>query len=330
MLRIDETSGRLVYLADSSLGVEGLFERRDVQEMIVRSWDDFAAELGFPTLRYLDQEVRPHEAVANRIDILAFDEELGVPVIIELKRDSHRLHLLQALHYAAMVWTWVPEDFRSIAGPQADEDLLNSLDNVDRESSPRLILIAEAFDPEVILTADWLRRQHGVDVHCYRLSTQRNELERFIRLQRDYPLRELTDVYQPRRRRVATEGRSDGQTWDDVKQWVLNSWQQRFIDYCRRFKEGDPRRRRFSSMFADEWGPYSIGLRRDGARIYIRGRRDGDMAYWEKALPNVEISEWGNEDTGRVGLTFRIDTAKDASDFLSAVGHSSGADELEK
>jgi hypothetical protein len=162
---------------------EKLLERGDIQDLLVRSWDAFVEDLGFPTLRLLGQEIHPHESVSNRIDILGFDEEEGIPVVIELKRDRHKLHLLQALSYAAMVWTWDEEQLKAAAGDDADDDLVNSIENRSDDSSPRIVLIAEDYDPEVILTADWLSAQHGVDIYCFSVWLQRHGTERLVRFQ---------------------------------------------------------------------------------------------------------------------------------------------------
>jgi hypothetical protein len=123
---------------------------------------------GLPCPPFLGQEVQPHDSVSNRIDILGFDEDVGVPVVIELKRERDKLHLLQALSYAAMVWTWDEDQLKTVAGEGVDDDLLNSIDNRSTDDTPRIILIAEDYDPEVILTADWLASQHEVDTTAFR------------------------------------------------------------------------------------------------------------------------------------------------------------------
>jgi hypothetical protein len=177
-----------------------------------------------------------------------------VPVVIELKRDRHKLHLLQALSYAAMVWTWDEDMLKTIAGQDADDDLINSIENRSDDASPRIVLIAADYDPEVILTADWLSAQHGVDIYCFSLWMQKHGDDRLVRFQLDYPLRELQDVYRIRQRvRAAAASAPSGQTWEDVKQWIDFDWGNWFIDLCRQVKEGQPQRRRFTAMFPDEW-----------------------------------------------------------------------------
>lgn len=322
MLRIDESQRKLVPLAEGTLASENLLERGDVQELITSSWDESAEELGFPTMRLLGSEIQPHESVANRIDILAFDEEVGVPVIIELKRHKHKLHLLQALSYSAMVWTWDADSLRRIAGPSTDDDLLNSIDNLDEKGTPRTILIAEEYDPEVVLTADWLRRRHDVDIYCFSLSLQRHGDERLVRLQLDYPLRELDEVYRSRHRAAGANGPASlgDQTWESVKEWVEHDWMVPLIDIFRGLKDGDPKRRRFSSMFGNEWGSYNIAFRKAGLRVYIRDRREGDLEHWGQVLPDGEVKSWGSDITRREGITFKMTTWDAVKRFLIDVG----------
>jgi hypothetical protein len=61
----------------------------------------FCEEIG-ESLLVIGQKVRPSDAVPDRIDILAIDDP-GTSVVIELKRGSHKLQLLQAISYAGMV-----------------------------------------------------------------------------------------------------------------------------------------------------------------------------------------------------------------------------------
>src|SRR5688572_22448689 len=149
MLQIDEESKLFVSANSSNMAGEKMLERADLQAMCVSSWEAFANELGFPSLRLIAQEVIPHPSCGDRIDLLGFDEDAGKPVVIELKRDKHKLQLLQALSYAAMLSHWEPADFKQRLSDDADDELINSIENLDPDESPRVILVAERFDPEV-------------------------------------------------------------------------------------------------------------------------------------------------------------------------------------
>ena len=320
MLRIDETTGKLVAASDGSLVEEGLLERADVQEMFARSWDAFTAELGFRNLRFIGKEIHPHDAIANRLDILAFDEDVGRPVVIELKRGSNKLHLLQGLSYAAMLWAWDPNRLRRLLPDDADPNLINSIDNMEQGVSPAVVLIAEAFEAEVIYTADWLHRKHGIDIYCFTLSVHRFGSARWVRLQLDYPQRELEDLYRsrssPRR-----ETESGSQSWEDVKTWITYSWGVQLIDFCKTLKDGDPRRRRFSAVFSTDWGSCNLIFQKSSVSVYTTVRREGDKEYWTTRLPGLSVEEWGSESTKSQGLSWRLTTKEQAETFLAAVGH---------
>jgi RecB family endonuclease NucS len=109
MLRIDRSAKSLALLQKRSLRDAGYWERRDLQQMIRHAPDTFCDEIG-ESMWFVGEEVAPANEVQDRIDLLAIDGE-GAAVIVELKRDNHKLHLLQALSYAAMVAHWQPKRF---------------------------------------------------------------------------------------------------------------------------------------------------------------------------------------------------------------------------
>jgi hypothetical protein len=81
----------------------GLLERGDLQHMIRQSPDAFFQELG-EDLKLVGEEIKPADFVDDRIDLLAIDK-LGRSAILELKRGTHKLHLLQAIAYAGVYST---------------------------------------------------------------------------------------------------------------------------------------------------------------------------------------------------------------------------------
>src|SRR5262249_24856909 len=146
--------------------------------------------------------------VEDRIDLLAIDQQ-GAAVVLEIKRSSHKLHLLQALAYAGMVAKWeasqlINERSHFIRKPTEDiEDeieqfLLEDASNLNQ--SQRIILLAEDFDYEVLVTAEWLSERYGVDIRCYRLILSADDHAEFLPCTCIYPPPELTQHAIRRRR----------------------------------------------------------------------------------------------------------------------------------
>ncbi|HUX00430.1 MAG: DUF4268 domain-containing protein [Phycisphaerae bacterium] len=161
-------------------------ERYDFQKLILQSPNAFFEEIGEPNLIVIGSEVRPNEVVADRADIVALDAEDGSLVVVELKRGRDKYQLLQALHYAAMLAEWSAEDvIRHYAKckdmdqenlEEASEDLREQdveLDDINR--SQRCILVAEDYEPDVLITANWLAEEFGVRVSCVRARAVRDQ-----------------------------------------------------------------------------------------------------------------------------------------------------------
>ena len=68
----------------------------------------------------------PSKNVLDRIDLLTVDKE-GTCVVIELKRGTHKLHLLQAISYAGMISQWESEDFIQLLDEDQQEALSDFL-----------------------------------------------------------------------------------------------------------------------------------------------------------------------------------------------------------
>src|SRR5262245_3260491 len=142
MLRIDKANRLLIPLERKTMRDSGYWERRDIQKMICQTATPFFEELG-ENIHILGDEVQPTEFVQDRIDILGIDPD-GSAVIIEIKRDSHKLQLLQALSYAGMVAKWQPKRFiqelsrfKQQQFDQAKEQLEEILEDGDVEALNR-------------------------------------------------------------------------------------------------------------------------------------------------------------------------------------------------
>jgi hypothetical protein len=166
MLKIDRNSQSFSLLDSPSLADVSITERYDLQEFISNSPKAFFSEIG-EELFLIGKEIEPSSNVQDRIDLLALDKE-GACVVVELKRGNHKLHMLQAISYAGMISTWSPGDILQLLDDEQQEALFEFLE-VDRESINRLqriILVAEAYDYALLVGAEWLSEQFGVDVSC--------------------------------------------------------------------------------------------------------------------------------------------------------------------
>ena len=156
-------------VSSTTLTQSKILERAHLQESIVHSWDAFVAELGDEELFLVGTEIVPHESCRDRVDILALSRE-GAPVVIELKRHRAPHQLLQAISYAAMISKWDATRFQQALGTRRDDDaeeLRSLLDDATFElRDPRIILIAESFEPEAILGAEWLA-EFGVPISAF-------------------------------------------------------------------------------------------------------------------------------------------------------------------
>jgi hypothetical protein len=157
MLRIDRAKRSLVRLEQKPFADAGLLERTDLQQMIRNAPKEFFAELA-EELLLVGEEVRPSEGVDDRIDLLAVDRE-GSTLIIELKRGAHKLQLLQALSYAALISDWTPERLtaegvrfsqRTESGVEKEFDEFLVEGSGTLNESQRVILVAEEYDFEVL------------------------------------------------------------------------------------------------------------------------------------------------------------------------------------
>jgi hypothetical protein len=323
MLRVDRTKKSLALLEKRSLRDAGIWERRDLQQMIRNAPAAFCDEMG-ESMRFVGEEVAPSDEVQDRIDLLAIDGD-GDAVILEIKRDSHKLHLLQALSYAAMVAQWPPKRFvdelakyngRGQTVEQAREELEEALLEEDLDAanrSQRIILLAEDFHFEVLVTAKWLTERHDIDIRCYRLALATHGNEEFLTCTRVYPPPELTEIA-IKQRRKRDVGTVEPTNWDQALAGIENDAVAKFFrQQIERKRPNNPRarvvqfyvgnRRRFTVYAKPEWG-----------RVSQQGRFEDDVQFWKERLSDEDITPISD---GRK-LRFYLHNEADFSKFKSA------------
>lgn len=326
MLKLDPKSKTLVPISSATLTQSAILERIHLQESIVRSWDAFIAELGYEELFLIGSEIEPHDSCRDRIDLLALSRD-GTPVVFELKRHRDRLQLLQAISYAAMVAKWNADDFRKVLAGRVDEDAdeLRSLLAGEGFSlgDPEIVLIAESFDPEVILAAEWLA-QFAVPITAFAIAGVEYQGDTLISIDQKFPLPGVDDLYVRRSVRAA---RGEGvSTWEDVLQDVSFSFANRAVEIFRRRIEGSPQRRSFFSIYAGSpLGRMRITLRRGYLKIYTYDQSQESKDALDRRLGQmIPVKPWGSESTKNSGFTFTIETEAQFDQFLKAVGETAG------
>jgi hypothetical protein len=140
----------------------------------------------------------------------------GRAVIVELKRGSHKLQLLQAISYAGMIASWAPSAIKDLASQHADQFAsFLAVDDEEINSRQRIILIAEEFEYEVLVAAKWLTEKYGVDILCCHLTlaTDPTSGAEYLSCVQLFPPREIGK--QSRVRRMPT-GDPKWRNWEEV------------------------------------------------------------------------------------------------------------------
>ncbi len=271
MLRLDKDGKTLHRLKPKKLSDAGFLERHHVQQMIRNNADDFFAELG-EKLLLLGEEVRPAEFVDDRIDLLALDPE-GAAVIIELNAK------------------WSPEKFaeqyaQSVKGAadpreEFEEFLGEGISTVNQ--SQRIILLAEDFDFEVLVTAEWLTEKYELDVRCYRLALSTEAERDFLTCTCIYPPPEITE-HAIRRKHG---GLPEPLPWSDWETALAETENPAVADFFRSElaagRENNLRYRRIQWRF-DGKRRFRAMARRKYAVVKQYGRFTDDTKFWTDTL----------------------------------------------
>jgi hypothetical protein len=318
MLRIDRKGQRLTLLETPTFSDVKLTERYDLQEMISKNPQAFFSEMG-EDLFLIGNEVEPTENVRDRIDLLAIDDK-GCAVIIEIKRGSERLQLLQAIAYAGMVAKWNVERFTASRSQFATEPIEIAKEAIadflrgetsEVNTAQRIVLLAEDFDYEVLVGAEWLSDRHEVDIRCYRLSLSKHGEDEFLSCVRVFPPAEITD-HAARRGGGAGTPSGRWRNWEEALEPVTNPAVRGFFQ--RVIAAGWQSNLRARNVRAKVSGKRfaSIDARQRRAYVWQYRRFPGDVEFWNDRIgPHVEAKEvW----EGR-RVRFYLETLEDFARF---------------
>ena len=178
-----------------------------------------------------------------------------------------------------MVSKWSAEDLieniQNDFNPNPDE-LIDLINSNELNQHVKAVLIAESYDPEVIITADWLRSYYGVEVMAFAINLHKMGEHHFIELEQRYPLKELTDVYELRSRRQKKGRKKPQVEWVDILPKLKYPFAQRGIELCQKIHSGEPSRRRFRSVRThhDGFAWITLNFREKYINVYLGGDFD--------------------------------------------------------
>jgi len=323
MLKIERAGKSLKQLNLKKMAEVGLLERQDIQQMIRNCSKAFFSEMG-EELLLVGEEVRPDDFVDDRIDLLALDR-LGATVIIEIKRGNHKMQLLQALTYASMVSKWekerVIEERLKLAGgkPESVEEeieqfLLGDVESINQ--AQRIILLAEDFDYEVLVTAEWLTESYEMDVRCYRLTLSEDASGEFLSCTCIYPPPEITKhAIRRKTRSEFTEAK-----WTDWKEAVASIENKAvaafFESELKASQENKLGRRRSLYYRQGTRRRFNVVARQKLAYVWQRGRFKGDDDFWNREIGPQAEAEPVND--GKA-LRFYLSSSEDFSRFSKII-----------
>lgn len=316
MLRIERQQKRFTRLEQTTCADASITERYDLQEFIFNSAEQFFAEVG-QELFVVAKEVQPSDIVQDRIDLLALDAD-GKAVVIELKRGNNKLQLLQAVAYAGMVAKWKPDDFLTLLSSERTELLWDFL-NVDRDEinrEQRILLIAEAYDYEILVGAEWLHDNFDVNILCCRvlLATDSISGAEYLSCTHVFPAPELAHQSVPRRR-----GGTEPPRWTDWEAALSGIQNGAEAEYFRselkKGCEGYLPKRILRYRIAGR-RRFELSAKNSHAFCWQSGRFNNDVAFWRERLSEPESAKPVAEGAG---LRFFALTAKDFASFQKAV-----------
>jgi hypothetical protein len=290
--RVERPSGESQIL---SLAEAGVREEEHLREYIARSPEEFFGELQQEVL-ILDTEVRLAGG-RLRSDIVGIDPD-GAVVVIELKRSADRDQHLQALNYAAQIWTPEPaRDGRGVVGARLETEELRRaamaflrvpLEKVNRRQ--RIVLIAEDYYPTTIRTVHFLRAAHALDIRLWRIELHEFPEGRYFACAPvlvEEELRPATESQPPRE----VTPRERQEVADEVAGWS-NPRLAAFVEA----HSGSTRTTTAGLVFFLSANGRSVRFALDrrkecAGRVLQSQRFAGDVEFWRKHLPTAALRE---------------------------------------
>ncbi len=228
---VDQEDTELEQLQEEEFAELDILERDDLQEWAIEEPRVLGEELLVITSEYAK-----FADLRERLDIMAIDPD-GKLVVAELKRDkADQTTDLQAIKYASYCATLTAEDiqkdYREFWNGRNRDDLtpedvgetftefLNQgvideipyMDdgwaNFELDDTPRILLVAGSFGPEITSPVMWLIEEYDMDITCTRIQAYRHRDRVILNSQQVIPIPEAEQYLTKRREKQEKQKQS--------------------------------------------------------------------------------------------------------------------------
>lgn len=228
---VDREDAELEQLPEEEFAELDILEREDLQEWAIKEPQVLGEELLVITSEYAK-----FADLRERLDIMAIDPG-GKLVVTELKRDkADQTTDLQAIKYASYCATLTAEDIQKdyrefwndrSGGELTPEDVgeifvefLNqgAIDevpymddgwaNFELDDTPRILLVAGSFGPEITSPVMWLIEEYDMDITCTRIQAYKHQDQVILNSQQVIPIPEAEQYLTKRREKQEKQKQS--------------------------------------------------------------------------------------------------------------------------
>jgi hypothetical protein len=201
---------------------------------------------------------------------------------------------------------------------EAEEELQQFLGigSGDLNQAQRIMLLAEDFDYEVLVTAEWLTEQYEVDVRCYRLTLSADGDSEYLSCIGIYPPPEITQhaVRRGRGRNAATQP-TQFADWHTALREVDPAVAEFFRQGLAAGQQSYLPKRILSYRIKDK-RRFDVSARRRNAYVWQIGRFKNDVEFWSSRISQQDsvqpVADGSN-------LRFFLHTPADFEQFGQAV-----------
>jgi hypothetical protein len=208
-----------------------ILERQNLQEWAIETPQILGEKLLIVTSEY-----SKFADLRERLDIMAIDSE-GKLVVVELKRDkADQTTDLQAIKYASYCATLTAEeiqkDYRDfwngrkegvLSPEEVGEKFVEFLDqhvtddvpymddgwaNFELDDTPRILLVAGSFGPEITSPVMWLIEEYDMDITCTRIKAYKHRDRVVLNSQQVIPIPEAEEYLTKRREKQEKQGQT--------------------------------------------------------------------------------------------------------------------------